>query len=145
MKLRKTQKKIKKKFQIYGGRFDITSKLNELKEKEDEMAKPTFWDDKEKADLTLKDISELKNLTQDIKKLIEVLNRIADRGTTVIAIEHNLDFIKCADYIIDIGPDGGKHGGEVIATGTPEQILKYADISYTAKYLKKVLEKNQEE
>lgn len=83
--------------------------------------------------------------TDDIKKLIEVLNRIADRGTTVIAIEHNLDFIKCADYIIDIGPDGGKHGGEVIATGTPEQILKYADISYTAKYLKKVLEKNQEQ
>ena len=71
MKLRKTQKKIKKKFQIYGGRFDITSKLSELKEKEDEMAKPTFWDDKEKADLTLKDISELKNLTQDIKKLKE--------------------------------------------------------------------------
>ncbi|MCI5967844.1 MAG: peptide chain release factor 2 [Tenericutes bacterium] len=56
---------------MYGGRFDITSKLNELKEKEDEMAKPTFWDDKEKADLTLKDISELKNLTQDIKKLKE--------------------------------------------------------------------------
>lgn len=56
---------------IYGGHFDITSKLSELKEKEDEMAKPTFWDDKEKADLTLKDISELKNLTQDIKKLKE--------------------------------------------------------------------------
>ena len=71
MKLKKTQKKIKKKSWIYGGHFDITSKLNELKEKEDEMSKPDFWDNKEKADLTLKDISELKNLTQDIKKLKE--------------------------------------------------------------------------
>jgi len=75
----------------------------------------------------------------DIAKLIEVLNRIVDNGTTVIVIEHNLDIIKCADYIIDMGPDGGDKGGRVITTGTPEQILKDDDISYTAKYLKKVL------
>ena len=79
----------------------------------------------------------------DIAKLIEVLNRIVNNGTTVIIIEHNLDIIKCADYIIDLGPDGGDRGGRVITTGTPEQILKDADKSYTAKYLKKVLKEGK--
>lgn len=77
--------------------------------------------------------------TDDIKKLINILNRIVDTGTTLIVIEHNLDLIKCADYIIDLGRDGGEAGGQVIATGTPEQLLNYCDISYTAQYLKKLL------
>lgn len=77
--------------------------------------------------------------TADIKNLINVLNRIVDGGSTVIVIEHNLDLIKCADYVIDIGPDGGEFGGKIIATGTPEQVASKEDISYTAKYLKEVL------
>ena len=76
--------------------------------------------------------------THDIKKLITILNRIVDNGDTVIVIEHNLDVIKCADYIIDLGPEGGDGGGEVIFTGTPEQIVK-DDKSYTGMYLKEVL------
>lgn len=77
--------------------------------------------------------------THDIKQLINVLNRIVDHGTTIIVIEHNLDLIKCADYIIDMGPDGGENGGKIIATGTPEQIVDNYPESYTAQYLKKIL------
>jgi excinuclease ABC subunit A len=77
--------------------------------------------------------------THDIKKLIEVLDRIVDGGSTVIVIEHNLDLIKCADYIVDMGPDGGEFGGKIIASGTPEQVAAKADVSYTGQYLKKVL------
>jgi excinuclease ABC subunit A len=77
--------------------------------------------------------------THDIQNLINVLNNIVDNGASVIVIEHNLDLIKCADHIIDLGPDGGNAGGKVIATGTPEQIVAKANISYTAEYLKKVL------
>ncbi len=75
----------------------------------------------------------------DVNRLIKILNRIVDNGDTVLVVEHNLDLIKVADHIIDIGPDGGNHGGEIIATGTPEQICDKDDISYTAKYLKKLL------
>lgn len=71
---------------------------------------------------------------QDVKVLIGVLNQITDRGNTVIVIEHNLDLIKVADHIIDIGPEGGKNGGRVIAEGTPEEILKEQE-SHTAKFL----------
>jgi excinuclease ABC subunit A len=76
---------------------------------------------------------------KDIKKLIEVLNRIVDAGTSIIVIEHNLDLIKCADHIIDMGPDGGEYGGQIVATGTPEQVVKNSKKSYTAEYLKKYL------
>ena len=76
--------------------------------------------------------------THDIKKLIKILDRIVDNGDTVIVIEHNLDVIKCADYIIDLGPEGGDGGGEVLFTGTPEKIIK-EEKSYTGKYLKDVL------
>ena len=76
----------------------------------------------------------------DVKRLVEVLQRIVDHGDTVLVIEHNLDVIKVADYIIDIGPDGGDRGGKVVATGTPEEIAKNAN-SYTGQYLKKVLGK----
>lgn len=75
----------------------------------------------------------------DIKKLLEVLNRIVDNGDTVIVIEHNLDVIKQADYIIDLGPEGGKFGGDVIATGTPEEIAK-CEKSYTGMFLKKIFD-----
>ncbi|WP_368486769.1 excinuclease ABC subunit UvrA [Spiroplasma sp. DGKH1] len=77
----------------------------------------------------------------DVKRLLKVLNRIVDNGDTVVTIEHNLDVIKVADYIIDLGPNGGVGGGQVVATGTPEQVAKKTDVSYTAKYLQKMLEK----
>lgn len=75
---------------------------------------------------------------EDIRVLMDVLNRLADKGNTVLIIEHNMDVIKLADYIIDIGMEGGKKGGQVLCTGTPEQIIKNAK-SYTAKFLKKEL------
>ncbi|BAP39752.1 excinuclease ABC subunit UvrA [Metamycoplasma canadense] len=74
----------------------------------------------------------------DIQNLLNVLNRIVDNGDTVIVIEHNLDVIKSADYIIDLGPEGGKFGGKLVATGTPEQIAQNNN-SYTGQYLKKIL------
>ena len=78
--------------------------------------------------------------SHDIKRLLEVLNRLVDNGDTVIVIEHNLDVIKVADYIIDLGPDGGDRGGNVIAKGTPEEVSN-AKGSYTGKYLKDILNK----
>lgn len=77
--------------------------------------------------------------SEDIKKLLTILNRIVDNGDTVIVIEHNLDVIKVADYIIDLGPEGGNLGGEIVATGTPEQVAKNPN-SYTGIFLKKMLE-----
>ncbi|CAA0201055.1 excinuclease ABC subunit UvrA [Tenacibaculum maritimum] len=75
---------------------------------------------------------------EDIRVLMEVLNKLTDKGNTVLIIEHNLDVIKLADHIIDIGMEGGKNGGQVLCTGTPEQIIKHKT-SYTAKFLKKEL------
>ena len=74
----------------------------------------------------------------DIKKLLAILERIVDNGDTVIIIEHNLDVIKVADYIIDLGPEGGNGGGEVVATGTPEEVANNPN-SYTGEFLKQVL------
>ncbi|HMQ68293.1 MAG TPA: excinuclease ABC subunit UvrA [Ignavibacteria bacterium] len=77
---------------------------------------------------------------EDINMLLDVLNKLADKGNTVIVIEHNLDVIKCADWIIDMGPEGGERGGQIIAEGTPEDFVKkYTDVSYTAKFLKEEL------
>ena len=76
--------------------------------------------------------------SDDIKKLLVILNRIVDNGDTVIVIEHNLDVIKVADYIIDLGPDGGSLGGKVVTTGTPEDVAKCKD-SYTGEFLKNML------
>jgi excinuclease ABC subunit A len=76
--------------------------------------------------------------TADIAKLIEILNKMVDNGATVIVIEHNLDVIKVADYIIDLGPEGGDNGGTIVATGTPEEVAANP-ASYTGQYLKKVL------
>ncbi len=75
---------------------------------------------------------------EDVKKLIEILQQLVNTGNTVMVIEHNLDLIKCADYIIDIGPEGGKKGGDIVAKGTPEQVAENPK-SYTGQYLKKVL------
>ena len=77
--------------------------------------------------------------TSDVAKLLEVLQRIVDNGDTVLVIEHNLDIIKCADWIIDIGPEGGDEGGQIMVSGTPEQVAA-CEHSYTGIYLKRVLE-----
>lgn len=74
----------------------------------------------------------------DVAKLLEVLNQLVSKGNTVVLIEHNLDIVKCSDYIIDIGPEGGVNGGKLIAKGTPEEVANNTN-SYTGKYLKKVL------
>ncbi len=79
----------------------------------------------------------------DVHKLVEILHRLADGGNTVVVIEHNLDVIKTADYIIDMGPDGGDRGGEVVACGTPEEIAEHPG-SYTGQYIKKMLKKYKE-
>ena len=76
---------------------------------------------------------------EDIRKLLDVLQKLVDGGDTVIVIEHNLDVIKVADHIIDLGPEGGNRGGTIVATGTPEQIAKVKE-SYTGKFLGPVLE-----
>ena len=74
----------------------------------------------------------------DVHKLVEILHRLSEGGNTVVVIEHNLDVIKTADYIIDIGPEGGDGGGTVIACGTPEEVAK-SPVSYTGKYVEKYL------
>ena len=76
--------------------------------------------------------------TADVHRLIEVLQRLVDAGNTVLVIEHNLDVIKVADHIIDLGPEGGNGGGTIVAQGTPEQVCK-CDKSYTGQFLKKAL------
>ena len=74
----------------------------------------------------------------DIKRLLDILQRIVNNNDTVVVIEHNLDVIKSADYIIDLGPDGGSGGGQVVATGTPEEVANVKN-SYTGEFLKKIL------
>jgi excinuclease ABC subunit A len=82
--------------------------------------------------------------SDDVKRLLEVINFIVDKGATVIIIEHNLDVIKNADFIIDLGPEGGNRGGEVIFTGTPEELVK-CEKSYTGQYLRKTMTKVHKE
>jgi len=72
---------------------------------------------------------------QDVEMLINVLNRLVEKGNTVVVIEHNMDVIKMADYLIDLGPEGGKGGGKIVATGTPEQVAKSKE-SHTGRFLK---------
>ena len=74
----------------------------------------------------------------DNKRLLDILQRIVNNTDTVVVIEHNLDVIKSADYIIDLGPDGGSGGGQVVATGTPEEVANVKN-SYTGEFLKKIL------
>ncbi|MGA9434222.1 MAG: excinuclease ABC subunit A, partial [Roseobacter sp.] len=79
---------------------------------------------------------------EDVRKLLEVLHELVDQGNSVIVIEHNLDVVKTADHIIDIGPEGGDGGGMIVATGTPEEVAEVAE-SYTGKYLKPMLQQNR--
>jgi excinuclease ABC subunit A len=76
--------------------------------------------------------------TDDIKRLLQVLNRLVDAGNTLIVIEHNLDVIKSADYLIDLGPEGGDSGGEILSVGTPEELAEIKE-SFTGQYLKRYL------
>ena len=80
----------------------------------------------------------------DVKRLLEILQRLCENGSSVVVIEHNLDVIKTADYIIDLGPEGGNRGGTVVATGTPEDVAEVSG-SYTGQYLKPILERAQAE
>ena len=77
---------------------------------------------------------------EDVRKLLEVLHRLTDKGNTVIVVEHNLEVIKTADWLIDLGPEGGHGGGEVVAKGPPEDVAE-VDASFTGQFLKKILEK----
>ncbi|MGI9139940.1 MAG: excinuclease ABC subunit UvrA, partial [Gemmatimonadaceae bacterium] len=76
----------------------------------------------------------------DIRMLLEVLHRLVDRGNTVLVIEHNLDVIKTADWIVDLGPEGGLRGGSVVAAGTPEDVAE-TEASYTGQYLRPILQR----
>jgi excinuclease ABC subunit A len=79
-----------------------------------------------------------------VKKLLEVLHELVDQGNTMVVIEHNLEVIKTADWVIDLGPEGGDGGGEIVAVGTPEDVAKVAK-SYTGQYLKGVLKRPRKE
>ena len=81
--------------------------------------------------------------TDDVRKLLEVLQKLTDAGNTVLVIEHNLDVIKSADYLIDLGPEGGSGGGTIVATGTPEEVAQNPH-SFTGQYLRPVLERAAE-
>ncbi|MEL7596780.1 MAG: hypothetical protein AAGU01_01115, partial [Clostridiaceae bacterium] len=76
--------------------------------------------------------------TDDVSRLISIIQRLVETGNTVVVIEHNLDVIKCCDYLIDLGPEGGNKGGTIVCVGTPEEIVKN-NTSYTGYYLKNML------
>jgi excinuclease ABC subunit A len=80
----------------------------------------------------------------DVRKLLEVLHELVDQGNTVVVIEHNLEVIKTADWVIDLGPEGGDAGGEIVAVGTPEQVAREKR-SYTGQYLKDILKRSRKE
>ena len=75
----------------------------------------------------------------DVHKLMDVMQRLVDKGNSIICIEHNLDVIRCSDWIIDLGPEGGDKGGQIVACGTPEEVAQHPS-SHTGRYLRKVLE-----
>jgi excinuclease ABC subunit A len=77
----------------------------------------------------------------DVHKLMDVMQRLVDKGNSILVIEHNLDVIRCADWLIDLGPEGGDKGGHVVATGTPEQLATHPG-SHTGRYLRRVLEQH---
>ena len=80
----------------------------------------------------------------DVHKLMEVMQRLVDKGNSILVIEHNLDVIRCADWIIDLGPDGGDKGGEIVVVGTPETVAEHPT-SHTGRYLRQVLEQHPPE
>jgi excinuclease ABC subunit A len=77
----------------------------------------------------------------DVHKLMDVMQRLVDKGNSIICIEHNLDVIRCSDWVIDLGPEGGDRGGELLVTGTPEQVAQH-ESSHTGRYLSHVLEQH---
>ncbi|RPJ85497.1 MAG: excinuclease ABC subunit A, partial [Acidobacteria bacterium] len=81
---------------------------------------------------------------EDTRKLLDVLNRLVDQGNTVVVIEHNLDVIKCADHVIDLGPEGGEAGGRIVASGTPEELARTA-ASDTGRFLAGLLNRSERE
>ena len=80
----------------------------------------------------------------DVHKLMDVIQRLVDKGNSVICIEHNLDVIRCSDWVIDLGPEGGNKGGQIVVTGTPEDVAQH-ETSHTGRYLKQVLEQHPPE
>ena len=112
--------------------FTPTNIVEEQAVKKDEKKKPTG------KTLYIMDEPATGLHSADIKRLLAIIQKIVDNRDTVVIIEHNLDVIKVADYIIDLGPEGGSGGGTIIATGTPEEIAKN-ESSYTGQYLKKYL------
>jgi len=80
----------------------------------------------------------------DVHKLMDVMQRLVDKGNSILVIEHNLDVIRCADWIVDLGPEGGDKGGEIVAVGTPETVAEHPT-SHTGRYLRKVLEQHPPE
>ena len=80
----------------------------------------------------------IRDSFEDVRKLLEVLHSLVEQGNTVVVIEHNLDVVKTADWVIDIGPEGGDGGGEIVATGTPEDVVE-VEASHTGRYLKDLL------
>ena len=81
--------------------------------------------------------------SDDVSRLVDILKKFSENGNTVLVIEHNLDVIKVADYIVDLGPDGGDRGGNIVGVGTPEEIAEI-ESSYTGEYLKPLLQKNSD-
>ena len=105
------------------------------------MDKPTHGDKPTKGEQTRTAILDEPTTGlhfHDVAQLLVVLHRLRDEGNTIVVIEHNLDVIKTADWVIDLGPDGGSRGGTVVATGTPEEIAM-AEESYTGQFLKKIV------
>jgi excinuclease ABC subunit A len=77
----------------------------------------------------------------DVHKLMDVIQRLVDKGNSVICIEHNLDVVRCSDWVIDLGPEGGNKGGQIVVTGTPEEVAQH-ETSHTGRYLKEVLKQH---
>lgn len=138
------QKKIVKKLQplqdVGLGYIKLGQSSSTLSGGESQRVKLAFYLSQEKADPTLFIFDEPTTGLHfhDIKKLLKAFDALLRRGHTIIIIEHNLDVIKCADHIIDMGPEGGDRGGYVVATGTPEEIAQCA-ASYTGQYLQEKL------
>ena len=140
-----TEKKIVKKLdalrQVGLGYIKLGQSSSTLSGGESQRVKLAYYLSLEKSDPTIFIFDEPTTGLHfhDIKKLLESFNALIERGHTIIVIEHNMDVIKCADYIVDLGPEGGDKGGTIIATGTPKEISENPD-SYTGQYLKRYFE-----
>ena len=136
----KIVKKLKPLQDVGLGYIRLGQSSSTLSGGENQRVKLAFYLSQEKADPTLFIFDEPTTGLHfhDIKKLLEAFDALIERGHSIIIIEHNMDVIKCADYVIDLGPEGGIRGGEIIATGTPEEIANHPE-SYTGQFLKEKL------